>query len=466
MRTGADRIRLGYWDPTCTETLWFPYDSHGFVCAPGGGGKGRDVLVPMLFTWRGSALVIDVKGQLASITARYRRDALGQEVYLLNPFNILPEYLGGFHHAQYDVTAGLDADSETFAADAGNVIEWAMVPDPHGADYWFNGASDIAVGVLMQSKKWWPEDTNLSTVYHTLCSPDLFAFARDAMPGGSRYSSSDDHQLIMDKLSCLTLPGAHENKETLGKVSTAQVQLKFIGNKPIGNSLSASGFDFRAMKRRPMTVYLILPGRYLASCVKWFRLIVGAAVDAFLHEGENDVRVLALLDEFAAAVQRLSVIEICAGLGRSYLQMVSVLQDLSQLKGLYPNTWETFLANSGFRMFFGPRDKTTADYISSMGGGYGVNGITKSLSLRPDDSVAVGLGYGEQTRRYLLPHECRELPGQEMLVFAEGIPGVIRAGRRPYYKSPEFAGCYDPDPYHVETKKHGRGQEQEERIFG
>jgi type IV secretory pathway TraG/TraD family ATPase VirD4 len=29
---------------------------------------------------------------------------------------------------------------------------------------------------------------------------------------------------------------------------------------------------------------------------------------------------------------------------------------------------ETFLANSGFRIFFAPRDKTTSDYISDMCG--------------------------------------------------------------------------------------------------
>ena len=35
------------------------------------------------------------------------------------------------------------------------------------------------------------------------------------------------------------------------------------------------------------------------------------------------------------------------------------------------------------------------------------------------------------------------------MIFGEGIPGVIRAGRRPYYLSPEFEGYYDPDPYEI-----------------
>lgn len=77
-----------------------------------------------------------------------------------------------------------------------------------------------------------------------------------------------------------------------------------------------------------------------------------------------------------------------------------------------------------------------------------VRGISKSMSEKPDGNLAVNLSYAQQGRRYLLPHEVRELPGDGMLVFAEGIRGVIRAGRRPYYRSPEFRGMYDPDPYH------------------
>jgi type IV secretion system protein VirD4 len=458
-----ERIRLGYWDRTCSRTLWYPGDAHGFLCAPSGEGKGRDFLMQAMQTYRGSLLVIDPKGQAAAVTARYRQDVLGQEVHLLNPFNILPEYLGRFRHARYDVTRRLNADDPTFAADCDNLIDATMVPDPHGADYWFNGGRGYGSGILMQIKKWWPEE-NLVSAYHTLCGPDLFAFARDAMPGGTRYSSSDEHKLIIDRLSTLTLPGAAENKETLGKVSTAQVQWQFIGNKPITDNLTGSSFDFRDMKRRPMTVYLILPGRYLATCAKWFRLIVASAIDAFLHEGENDVPVLAILDEFAAAVQRLSVVEVAMGLARGYgLQLLNVLQDLGQLQGLFPRTWETFLANSGFRVFFAPRDKTTSDYVSDMCGVTEVRGISKSMSVRPDGGLQVGLGYAPQSRRYLMPEKCRELPSDEMLIFAHGIPGVIRAGRRAYFKSPEFAGCFDPDPYHVAQQKPSGSAEQ--RVF-
>jgi hypothetical protein len=66
-------------------------------------------------SFEGSCYFSDAKGQLAAVTARYRRDVLKQDVYILNPFKILPEYLGKFLHAQYDpVASQLDPESDTF----------------------------------------------------------------------------------------------------------------------------------------------------------------------------------------------------------------------------------------------------------------------------------------------------------------------------------------------------------------
>lgn len=142
---------------------------------------------------------------------------------------------------------------------------------------------------------------NLTSLYKLISGPLLTEFVKDALA-----NSKDD--FIVERLA--RFAGADpDNKEIRSIVSCAITQLGFIGNKPIADSLSASTFSFRDMKKRPMTVYLILPGRYLASCSKWFRVIVASAVDSFLHEGERDIPVLAILDEFASAVRQLGVIE-------------------------------------------------------------------------------------------------------------------------------------------------------------
>ena len=54
-------------------------DRHELIVAPTRGGKGVSGAIPRLLEHPGSAIVLDIKdGELALITARYRRDVLGQ----------------------------------------------------------------------------------------------------------------------------------------------------------------------------------------------------------------------------------------------------------------------------------------------------------------------------------------------------------------------------------------------------
>lgn len=85
---------MGYWDASLAEPIWYPSaDAHGLICIPTRGGKFRDYQAQMLATWTGSCFVIDPKGQAAAVTARYRKEVLGQDVCVLNPFGILKRYL-------------------------------------------------------------------------------------------------------------------------------------------------------------------------------------------------------------------------------------------------------------------------------------------------------------------------------------------------------------------------------------
>jgi type IV secretion system protein VirD4 len=432
------RIRLGYWDKSCSETLWFPTgDAHGLLCSPTRGGKYRDVIAQILMSFEGSCFVIDPKGQAAATTARFRQEALGQDVCVLNPFGILPEYLKNIRHARYDpVTSQLDPASPNFAADADNLMEGLM---PHGGAevHWIDSARQLGAGItiyLRESFNQW----SLPDVYKTISSRDLYTFCENAIDiGVSEY--------VQTRLSRFSGKEAAENREIRSVVSTAITRLGFMDNKPIADSLHDSTVDFREMKKRPMTVYVILPGRYLMPYAPWLRTITNSFADACLEEGNGAVPVLGVLDEFRTTVGNLNAINTLNTLGAGYgVQLLTVILNLGQLQELMPHNWETYLANSGFQIFFRPRDWTTSDYLSKMAGDVGIPSATQSYGVK--DAT---LSLGAQSKRYLSPEAVREIPDDEMLVFCDGVPGIIRAGRRPYYQSPEFAGRYDKDPYHA-----------------
>ena len=58
-----------------------------------------------------------------------------------------------------------------------------------------------------------------------------------------------------------------------------------------------------------------------------------------------------------------------------------VLQDLSQLKGLFPNTWETFIQNCGVTIWFGARDESTREYVSKLSGTCEVLSQSRSVTI-------------------------------------------------------------------------------------
>ena len=73
---------------------------------------------------------------------------------------------------------------------------------------------------------------------------------------------------------------------------------------------------------------------------------------------------LVIVDEMAQLGPRVKILENCMGMaaGAAGIQLWCVLQDISQLRGMFEKTWETFIQNCGVTMWFGARDQSTREY--------------------------------------------------------------------------------------------------------
>jgi type IV secretion system protein VirD4 len=445
-----EKIRIGYWDKTCRTPLYYPHDSHLILTAPAGSGKGRDILIPSLLSYKGSVVCIDPKGQLAAVTGNFRAQRLRQRVFVLNPFKILQSSFRGLSHAGFNPLAVLDPRAAAFGADCDSLAEAICYHDRAGSDaeYWTDSARQlISGGIMALASLCPPRDRNLVKLFEIIGGPDSYKFAAWAFRNG------DIH--LRGRLGRFLVPHPEESKELSGIVNTARTAMNFIGNDAIAESLYPTGAELRFsdLRTKPTTVYLVLPTRYLATCAKWFRLVIAAAMADLLQEERGPVPVLALMDEFAQ-LGTLKVMSDVMGIGRGYgLQLWPVLQDLNQLEELYPHRWQTFLSNAGAQLFFAPRDLKTANYVSEKCGDYQEKVPSYSVNenawgpKETVDNISVTTSYSPTPIRYLKPHQVAEIGGDEMLVFAENIAGVIHAGRRSYLKSPECRG-FSQDPYH------------------
>jgi type IV secretion system protein VirD4 len=450
----ADKgIRLGYYkapedrSPDWGDIIRYGGDAHLITVAPTRSGKGRDVLIPALLEYTGSCIVIDPKGQLAAVTKAHRErpvdeGGLGQEVIVLNPFNLLSQELGPT--AQYNPMMALDPDADSFGSDCDSLAEAIVIRDGRGESHWPDSARQLVSGIIMHLvAKEPPELQNLAAVQRLVSGPTdkLQGFVVDAM-------DADYDGFVTARLARFQNIN-DESREALGIISTAITQTGFIGNKAIARSLIGSDFRFRDLKDEGKTVYLVLPAKQLETCGKWFRLVVASALADLWSETRGAVPVLAMLDEFAQ-LGHLQAIENAMGLAAGFgLQLWPILQNLTQLKKHYGDNWETFLGGAGIQQFFGPRDDFTADYISKLCGVKTV--VTQGQSVQHAEKIfqedRTGASWGQQSQPLLHPHEVRSLgPNESLIIGPQNI--VIDAFRKPYRKTKEFDGLYSPDPYH------------------
>ena len=132
----------------------------------------------------------------------------------------------------------------------------------------------------------------------------------------------------------------------------------------------------------------------------WLRLVVVSALRALYRPG--GLRTLFLIDEMPA-LGHLGPLEDAFGLVRGYkVQIAGICQDLAQLKALYNERWESFLANAGVVQGFAPNDLTTADWMSRRAG--------QTTLVAPSSSESLSAATGATERRHELePDQPRAL---------------------------------------------------------
>jgi len=159
--------------------------------------------------------------------------------------------------------------------------------------------------------------------------------------------------------------------------------------------------------------------------------------------------VLVIVDEMAQLGPRVKILENSMGMaaGAAGIQLWCVLQDISQLRGMFEKTWETFIQNCGVTMWFGARDQSTREYVSKLAGTTEVLTYSRSVGTdRRTGEPVINDSASQFGRPLLLPHEVGEIAPDEMILFVEGR-WTIRAKRKFYFLLSAFRGKYRKNPY-------------------
>ncbi|MEM8571797.1 MAG: type IV secretory system conjugative DNA transfer family protein [Pseudomonadota bacterium] len=432
---GSEGIRLGEAnDGEAMRPIAYGGDRHLLTVAPARTGKGTSQIVPNLLTYEGSCVVIDPKGENAMMTAQARRD-MGQQVHLLDPWGIAE--IEGFEPSRFNPMDWLDPGDVEMTENAMILGDAQIIPSGSAETFWDEEAKALNLGIDLYVAT----DEREAGQRHLGRARDLMLLDGEDLKALFERMLESPHHIVAS-----TGARALQKEEKLlsNVLASLQAQTHFLDSAAIRDSLSVSDFKFEDLKTQPMTVYLILPADRLNAFSRWLRLMIQQAitVNARNITDKPDKPVLFILDEMAA-LGRLTMVEQAYGLMAGFgMQLHGVVQDLSQLKRIYGDGWETFVGNSGVIQYFGSRDRMSAEYFSALCGETTVWNLSSALSRTFSSSSGNGggsnsVGNTDTTaaaqRKLAYPDELMRLPKVQQIIFIENMNPIV-ATKVPWFE--------------------------------
>lgn len=441
--------------------LFLKTDKHVLIMASTRSGKGVTLIIPHLLRYQGSAFVLDPKGENARATGRQRAH-LNQEVHYLDPFGISGKPQSRFNPLSRFTPENMEAESKALAAAL-------FVLGERERDHWTDSGQQLLASIILYvyvSSDVPAQSKDLPTVRRI-----LLGGLKPALNAMTKIDDADG--LLRDlAMSFLETP----EKEFGSIISTAQRQTEILDNPYIVACLSASGpgqeADFSAWHRGTMTVYLCLSAPKFPVFNRWLRLVLTSALDEMTDTlNPPPLPVCFMLDELAT-LGHLTAVENAVGLAAGYgIQLVTVFQDVAQMRDLYKGRWASFIGNAGARAVFNLDDYETADYWSKFIGG----SLVETRSTQQDIyGFSKGDNVGEAMRPLFPPDKIMmEFASGKMLVLAQGSRPII-TDRVAYWNDKSLDGLWDdprtqirlPAPARLAPRPPANGNSQARPVRG
>lgn len=399
---------------------------HILTVAGSRAGKSVTVINNLLF-YRGSVLCTDPKAELATKTAA-RRAALGQKVYVLDPFgyaNVDARLRG-----TYNPLSVLNVESPTIIEDAGLIADGLVVTtgqekDPH----WDESARNFIEGLILHvaTAARYEGRRTLLTVRDLInaalteapgadedSEDPVYVVEQDMLRNAGRLAANDDTADIGAAIEAAARDFYEKgHNEQAGVLSTVRRHTKFLDYKAMRRVLGGNSFSLADLKRDPagITVYLCLPATRMGACSRWLRIFINQLLDAMERERTKPkAPVLVCLDEFPVLGFMRQLQDAAGQIASFDVKLWVILQDWGQGKALYGERWESFAANAGILQFFGNNDVTTTEYISRRLGRTRV-AVTREGEVAPEQQQHGLTGRTEVTELHdlLTPDEVSRL---------------------------------------------------------
>lgn len=385
---------------------------HVIVFAPSGSGKTRGVSIPNLLTWQDSIICSDVKLELYKTTAEFRKKH-GQKCYLWNPGS------QDGKTNRYN-PLGLIKDNKITRVDDAQKIASIFIPDnPRTDPIWYTLPRTLFVALILYVLDTKGIPNTIGAIMRLVKStPNFTDFLLEVLS-----ERTDLDPVCRNNFHLfLQLP-----EKTQGSILAAFLShFELFDNELIDQATSSSDFDIRNLRKEPMTIYVGITNDNLTRLAPLTSVFYQQVIDVMTRnepDKNEPYSVLFLMDEFAA-LKKMDTFEKNMGLFRSYhLRVLTIVQDLSQLKREYGEEGAKIFINSKVKIAFTQNDLETAKWISDIVGCKTIrikntSQRTQNIFDKTESTILSG-------QSLLSPQNVLSLSSNKALLIMEGYSPVI-----------------------------------------
>jgi type IV secretion system protein VirD4 len=457
--------------------LMTPADKFTLLIAPTRSGKGVGTVIPNLLNWSQSVVAVDIKGTLFSVTSGFR-ERHGQAVFKFAPFD------ENFQTHRFNPLSYVRREPLFVVGDLQS-IGYMLYPhgDGHTSSFFNDSARNYFVAVALYCiesdlvltmgevlrRSAVPPSGTTGTTGVVFCTPEDFLSTQAVAAVTTSPKSDDDTndsagtsikthwQSVLKRGASLSgkplssdcvnamqrfLTGSDN---TLANVlASFAAPLGIFANAVIDAATSADDFDVRDVRRKLMSIYVVIPPNRLDEASLLTNLFFSMVIDQNTKALPADDatlkhEALLVLDEFPALGRVQKFVKAVGYIAEYGIRVLTIAQSVSQMKArdLYGDEGaRTLVANHMLRIMYAPREVQESQEYSELLGYTTEQGISRGRSLSRGSSTN-SENSSPQKRALMMPQELRDMSPDRVIVQADNCKPVF-ADKICYYTDPVF----------------------------
>ena len=436
-KLGLPKSRAGFISAAFTK---FP---HCLVVAPTRAGKGVGYVIPNTLLFPGSAVILDVKGEIFEATSRHRQ-AQGDRILRFAPF----DFENATHrYNPLERVAGIKNPEQRYTELAKIADYFLTVSDKGSAgDFLSEGRELFVAAGLLAIERGRPTFGEISRIL----------FANGATE--AEYSDRADEVKHSAAQNTFRKFAGYSDRTLSSHASVLSgAGLSLWNNPAVDRATSGNDISFATLRKVPQSVYVVVNSDDIKTLAPLIRLFFGeliATLRATLPEPEQEPwPVMILLDEFDQLGPMPIVEQALKQLAGHGARVSIITQSIPGLDNIYgENTRLSLESAAGMKLYLSPNEKKTAQEVS--------DALGKTTKLSTSDSYSRDAGLIQrrslsrrmEERALLSADEVRRLDMDlDILVPERQNPLMVQ--RIVYFEDPVFKAIFDaqrgPLPYPV-----------------